>query len=48
MWREKLLPNFPITTHDITNSNVMFGPDLAGVRGMTEIKKQVGWTHKNM
>ena len=29
----KILPNFPITTHEITNENYMFGPDLAGVRG---------------
>ena len=29
----KLLTNFPITAHDKTNANYMFGPDLAGVRG---------------
>ena len=29
----KLLPNFPITPHDITNANSMFVPDLLGVKG---------------
>ena len=29
----KLLPNSPITTHDITNINYMFGHNLVGVRG---------------
>ena len=29
----KLLPNFPIATDEITNINSMFGPDLVCVRG---------------
>ena len=31
----KLLSNCPITTHDITDANYMFEPDLAGVREKT-------------
>ena len=29
---KKLLMDLPIITHDITNTNYMFGPDLSGVR----------------
>ena len=41
MVRSKLLPNCPITTHDITNTNSMFLPDLAGVRGNILRKKPI-------
>ena len=30
---KKLPPNCPITTNDITNTDYMFGTDIAGVRG---------------
>ena len=39
---KKLLPNCPITTHEITNANSMFGTNLAGVWGKTGRKTQVG------
>ena len=33
MVSDKILPNFPIITHDITNANSMFVTDLSSVRG---------------
>ena len=32
MVRNKLLPNYPIITHDINNANSMFGTNLSVVR----------------
>ena len=37
--RNKGLPNFPITTYEITNANTMYGPNLSGVRGKTAVNK---------
>ena len=48
MASNKLLPNYPITTHAITNANYFFETDLSGVRGKTARKKQVERTRKNM
>ena len=28
-----MIQNFPITDSDVTNSNTIFGPNLAGTRG---------------
>ena len=39
MASNKLVPNCPITTHDISNENSMFGPELSGVKGKTPRKK---------
>ena len=39
MVSNRLLLSFPITTHDITNANYMFGTDLEYVGGNTVIKK---------
>ena len=33
MVREKLITNCPVTVHDINNANLMYGPDLANLRG---------------
>jgi len=33
MVREKLITNCPVTVHDINNTNLMYGPDLANLRG---------------
>ena len=39
MVSNKLLLNLTITTHDTTNVNSMFGPNLADVRGNKVINK---------
>ena len=39
MGSNKTLPNCPITTHDITTANSMFGTDLSGVRVKTTRNK---------
>ena len=41
MISNKLLPNYPITTHDITNVNSIFGPDLADLGGKIDRKKHL-------
>ena len=33
MIREKLITNRPVTVQDVENSNHIFGPDLANLRG---------------
>jgi len=33
MVREKLITNCPVIVHDINNANLMYGPDLANLRG---------------
>jgi hypothetical protein len=39
--REKLIVNFPVTVHDISNANRIFGPNLANLRGkMTTTKPE--------
>jgi hypothetical protein len=39
MVREKILSSCPVTVGDIKNANLLFGPDLAGVRGKTVTTK---------
>jgi hypothetical protein len=39
MVREKLIDNCPVTVQDVHNTNRIFGPDLANLRGMTTRKK---------
>ena len=35
MVRNNLISNCPITSHDVTNARMIFGPDLASIRGKT-------------
>ena len=42
MVSKKILPNFPITIHDITNEKYMFGQDLSGVRVKTVRNNPIG------
>ena len=40
MKKTKLLPKLPITTHDTTNTNYMFGTNIVCVRGKALRNKQ--------
>ena len=41
IWRKKLLLNFPITAHNINNTNYMVGHDQSIVGGKAEINKKI-------